>query len=72
MDTLLLPTKLRVPPQPPRAVRRTRLIDALERDIPHYKLILLSAPAGYGKTTLLAQWAHASHFPVAWLSRRGG
>jgi LuxR family maltose regulon positive regulatory protein len=49
-------------------VRRVRLIDALEHEIPHYKLILLSAPAGYGKTTLLSQWAHSSRFPVAWLS----
>jgi LuxR family maltose regulon positive regulatory protein len=68
MDTLLLATKLRIPPQPHRAVRRARLIDALERAIPHHKLILLSAPAGYGKTTLLSQWAHASRIPVAWLS----
>ncbi len=68
MDTLLLATKLRIPPQPHRAVRRARLIDALERAIPDYKLILLSAPAGYGKTTLLSQWAHASRFLVAWLS----
>ena len=36
MDALLLATKLRIPPQPHRAVRRTRLIDALEQDIPHY------------------------------------
>ena len=68
MDTLLLATKLRIPPQPHHTVRHTRLIDALERGIPHYKLILISAPAGYGKTTLLAQWAHASSFPIAWLS----
>jgi LuxR family transcriptional regulator, maltose regulon positive regulatory protein len=68
MDTFLLTTKLRIPPQPQRTVRRTRLIDALERGILHYKLSLISAPAGYGKTTLLSQWAHASRLPVAWLS----
>ena len=60
MDALLLATKLRVPPQPQRAVFRPRLIDALEHAIPHYPLVRLAAPAGYGKTTLLAQWAHAS------------
>src|SRR6476659_3841426 len=68
MDTLLLATKLRIPPQPQHVVRRARLSDALERAIPHYKLILVSAPAGYGKTTLLARWAHASRYPIAWLS----
>jgi LuxR family maltose regulon positive regulatory protein len=64
----LLTTKLRIPPPPHRAVQRDQLIDTLERGIPQYKLILLSAPAGYGKTTLLTQWAHASCFPIAWLS----
>jgi LuxR family maltose regulon positive regulatory protein len=68
MDTFLLATKLRIPPQPHHALGRPRLVDALERGIPHYKLILISAPVGYGKTTLLAQWAHASRFPIAWLS----
>jgi LuxR family maltose regulon positive regulatory protein len=68
MDMFLLTTKLRIPPPPHRAVQRDRLIDPLERGIPQYKLILLSAPAGYGKTTLLTQWAHASRFPIAWLS----
>jgi LuxR family maltose regulon positive regulatory protein len=68
MDSFLLATKLRIPPQPHRAVRRTRLIDALEGGALHYKLTLVSAPAGYGKTTLLAQWAHSSRFPVVWLS----
>jgi LuxR family transcriptional regulator, maltose regulon positive regulatory protein len=68
MDTLLLATKLRIPPQPHQTVRRARLIDAIEQGIPRYKLIQIAAPAGYGKTTLLAQWAHASRYPVAWLS----
>jgi LuxR family transcriptional regulator, maltose regulon positive regulatory protein len=68
MDLLLLATKLHIPPQPHRAVRRARLIDALEQGIPRYKLVQLAAPAGYGKSTLLAQWAHASRYPVAWLS----
>ncbi|HXF60736.1 MAG TPA: LuxR C-terminal-related transcriptional regulator [Caldilineaceae bacterium] len=68
MDTFFLATKLRIPPQPHHVVYRARLINALERDVPDYKLILLSAPAGYGKSTLLSQWAHASRFPVAWLS----
>jgi LuxR family transcriptional regulator, maltose regulon positive regulatory protein len=68
MDSFLLATKVRIPPQPPGAVLRARLIDELESGISHYKLIQISAPAGYGKTTLLAQWAHASRFPIAWLS----
>jgi LuxR family maltose regulon positive regulatory protein len=68
MQPSLLATKLQIPPEPLHAVRRARLIDALEQGIPHHKLALLSAPAGYGKTTLLAQWAHASRFQVAWLS----
>jgi LuxR family transcriptional regulator, maltose regulon positive regulatory protein len=68
MDTFLLATQLRIPPQPHHALRRARLIDALERGIPDYKLVLISAPAGYGKTTLLAQWAQSSGFPVAWVS----
>ncbi len=68
MDTVLLATKVRIPPQPQRVVRRDRVLDVLERAIPRYKLIQLSAPAGYGKTMLLAQWTHATRFPIAWLS----
>ncbi|MCD6030782.1 MAG: ATP-dependent transcriptional regulator [Thermomicrobiales bacterium] len=63
-----LTTKIQVPPQTHRVVRRARLVDALEREIPDRKLVLISAPAGYGKTTLLAQWAHTSALRIAWLS----
>src|SRR5690606_22394023 len=68
MEPSLLATKLRIPPRLRHIVDRSRLVDTLEHGIPHYKLILISAPAGYGKTTLLTQWARASRFPIAWLS----
>jgi LuxR family transcriptional regulator, maltose regulon positive regulatory protein len=68
MDSFLLTTKFQIPRQSHHEVRRSRLIDALEHGILNYKLILVSAAAGYGKTTLLSQWAHTSRFPVVWLS----
>jgi LuxR family maltose regulon positive regulatory protein len=68
MDPVLLATKLRMPAQGQRTLRRPRLIDALERSIRHFKLVQIAAPAGYGKTTMLVQWAHASRLPVAWLA----
>lgn len=68
MDTTLLASKARIPPQTHPVVHRRRLFDALERGIAAHKLTLVSAPAGCGKTTLLTDWARASHLPVAWLS----
>lgn len=64
----LLKTKIEVPPLPHQPVHRTHLIDSLENETPHHKLIQVLAPAGYGKTTLLAQWARSSRFAIAWLS----
>ncbi len=71
MHAFLLETKVRIPPQPYHAVSRAHLSEIFERDILHYKIILLSAPAGYGKTTFLSQWAHSSPLPIAWLSLDG-
>src|SRR5829696_8001316 len=68
MDSALLATKVRVPPRTHHLVRRLRLVEAIERDVLDYKLVLVSAPAGYGKTTLLSQWAQESRLPIAWLS----
>lgn len=70
MDASLLATRRRIPPETRSAVRRERLLDAIERGVSggDAKLVLISAPAGYGKTTLLAQWARASARRVAWLS----
>jgi LuxR family maltose regulon positive regulatory protein len=53
---VLLATKLHVPTAECRIVRRTALLDALSAG-QNRKLTLVSAPAGWGKTTVLAQWA---------------
>ncbi|MCJ7823404.1 MAG: hypothetical protein MUP44_00740, partial [Anaerolineales bacterium] len=65
----LLSTKIQVPPLPPKTVRRTRLFDLLDGGLqPNSHLTLLSAPAGYGKTTLLSAWVQERGFPSAWIS----
>jgi LuxR family transcriptional regulator, maltose regulon positive regulatory protein len=68
VKSLLLATKLQTPLPPHHVVDRSRLMGALEGAVPVYKLTLLLAPAGYGKTTLLSQWARSSSLPIAWLS----
>ena len=67
MATPLLTTKLYVPPPRPNLVPRPRLIERLNAGL-HRKLTLVSAPAGFGKTTLLSEWVSRSEMPVAWLS----
>jgi LuxR family transcriptional regulator, maltose regulon positive regulatory protein len=63
----ILPTKLYTPPPPPKTVARPRLIEMLNEGL-HRRLTPVSAPAGFGKTTLLSAWTVASDLPVAWLS----
>ena len=55
MATPVLATKLYRPPPPPKAVLRPRLVERLTEGL-HARLTLISAPAGFGKTTLLAEW----------------
>lgn len=65
----ILATKLYIPPLPPRLVLRPRLTERLQGSLcAGCKLNLISAPAGFGKTTLASQWALASGRPAAWLS----
>jgi len=87
----LLATKLYIPPVRPELVSRPRLIERLNAGLPTRDgsprtrdafpraLSLISAPAGFGKTTLLSEWVrstaardaaaqHAAPLPVAWLS----
>jgi len=55
MSTPLLTTKLFIPPTRPELVPRPRLIERLDEGL-HRKLTLISAPAGFGKTTLVSEW----------------
>lgn len=59
--------KLHVPRLRTQLVRRDRLIERLQQGL-QATLTLLSAPAGFGKTTLLAQWLAESQRPSAWVS----
>ena len=63
----ILATKLYVPPLRSNAVRRPRLVAQMNEGLEH-SLILVSAAAGFGKTTLLGEWAESCGRPVAWLS----
>jgi LuxR family maltose regulon positive regulatory protein len=63
----LLQTKLQIPRRRTPAVVRSRLSARLNSGI-ESKLILISAPAGFGKTTLLTEWVASSHYPSTWLS----
>ncbi|HSJ57684.1 MAG TPA: hypothetical protein VLC95_10910, partial [Anaerolineae bacterium] len=69
MPTQLLATKLYVPPLRAESVARRRLLDRLDAGLMH-KLVLISAPAGFGKTTLLSEWRasqHGTDMPFAWV-----
>src|SRR5215831_18863748 len=55
MSTPILATKLYIPPPRPNVVLRPRLIERLNEGLQR-KLTLISAPAGFGKTTLLSEW----------------
>ena len=83
MPTPLLATKLYIPPPRPNIVLRPRLLARLNAGLPR-KLTLISAPAGFGKTTLISEWIQTARqgdketrrqgdaisppFAVAWLS----
>ncbi|MFO7697872.1 MAG: LuxR C-terminal-related transcriptional regulator [Anaerolineae bacterium] len=69
MPTQILATKLYVPPPRPQAVLRPHLIERLDEGLAFgCNLTLISAAAGFGKTTLLSEWVAGCGRPVAWLS----
>ncbi len=67
ITSLLLHTKMQIPPFPQSLVARPRLIQLLNHGATK-RLILISAAAGSGKTTVLSEWAHHSSSLVAWLT----
>ena len=73
----LLTTKLYIPPTRPELVPRPRLVEKLNDGL-HRKLTLISAPAGFGKTTLVSEWVeqlrlddskeNQNKYKIAWFS----
>jgi LuxR family maltose regulon positive regulatory protein len=82
MAVPILKTKLYIPPPRQRRVARERLIERLDAGVRTTRLTLVSAPAGFGKTTLLSEWIHGAvppssesqpiPFHAAWVSLDGG
>ena len=65
----ILATKLRLPAPPSRHVQRPRILQALRSGLAAGRsLTLVSAPAGFGKTTCVCEWLESVDLPVAWLA----
>jgi len=67
MENPILRTKLQRPPVAPDTLPRARLLDRLNEGR-RRTLTLISAPAGYGKSTLASRWAAACDCPSGWVS----
>jgi LuxR family maltose regulon positive regulatory protein len=67
MPTPILATKLYIYRPRPNVVSRPRLLERLNEGL-HCRLILISAPAGFGKTTLVSEWLAGGPRPASWLS----
>ncbi len=69
MSTPILATKLYISPPRPKIVLRPRLLERLNEGLSSgRKLTLISASAGFGKTTLVSEWVAGCERPIAWLS----
>ena len=69
MASQILATKLYIPPPPAKVVARSHLTEKLIDGLTiGHKLTLISAPAGFGKSTLVSEWVVNCGRPIAWLS----
>ena len=71
MSTKFITTKFFIPQSRKKIVNREYLINLLNDGIDR-KLILVSAPAGYGKTSLIVSWLEKQQMPVTWVSIDSG
>ncbi|HNE02951.1 MAG TPA: hypothetical protein PLT08_00420, partial [Anaerolineales bacterium] len=71
MPIPVVTTKLRIPPLRTKVVIRQRLLERLKEGLSR-TLTLVSAPAGFGKTTLLSEWLGEVNLKIAWLSLDDG
>ena len=73
MTDLLLTTKLNLPPLRAEIISRSHLVERLDDGLLQNgkfgrRLTLISAPAGYGKSTLAIDWVNRFKLPINWLS----
>jgi len=71
MNTTLLTTKLRMPPLRSDIVHRAQLVSSVNSKL-NSRFVLVSAPAGYGKTTLLVEFLTEYKYQAAWLTLDSG
>jgi ATP/maltotriose-dependent transcriptional regulator MalT/DNA-binding SARP family transcriptional activator len=67
MSVSVTRTKILLPRRRSDLISRNRLLTLLD-DVLDYRFTLISAPAGYGKTSLLVDFAHQAEYPICWLS----
>lgn len=63
------PWFLTLPPEvQDTAIPRPLVVEAIERAVARHGVVAIGAPSGYGKSTVVAEWARSSSTPTAWLS----
>lgn len=67
IETAVIKTKIMIPRRRKEVLSRPRLLEFLQ-SILDYRLLILAAPAGYGKTSLLVDYACSTKLPVCWFS----
>ncbi len=67
MSVTVTRTKIIIPRRRPDLLSRSRLISVFD-DVLDYPYTLISAPAGYGKTSLMIDLAHQANYPVCWFT----